>query len=417
MGTLCSTNGEGLLRSQCKTAAVHTCDDFGGQALGPDQSVTPGGQKDVVRDVHTLEAALAEHHLALRRFVCEWVDSQEQLLSLGTRRVIDARAASKSHASSNTDAFSLADGKKTCRKLPQMKDSDRKNLPEQELTPVVTNHEILAIPVESRDMSEQHESHDGDGPVKSRCRLEKGNTQAMWMVAASTQESWHARILKWQASITIFSNIDARLNRSFACPLLSRIESSSVFNTFCSLVIVVNAISMALAADYDMHNFQQPGNQTLQIIECVFVGIYTIELGMRMMVKKLAFFRMAWSWFDFIIVGVGWIEVASVYSASLTQVRLVRVLKMMKVMRVLRVMRSFREVRLLLNSLMGSVKPLFWTMLIITAMNFIFGIYFVQTIAMFRHDSWTEDGTGVGQLESEQIRTLLIPWTSVMQAM
>merc|ERR1719242_215303 len=141
-----------------------------------------------------------------------------------------------------------------------------------------------------------------------------------------------------------------------------------------------------------MDNFRQPTNKILVHIELVFIGIYTLELVVRIIARRLAFFLLPWSWFDIAIVGVGWLEVISSSSTSLTQVRLMRILKMMKVMRVLRVMRSLREVRLLLNSLMGSVKPLLWTIIIITGINFMFGICFVQSIAAFRHDSWKHGG-------------------------
>mmetsp|Transcript_1634 Transcript_1634/g.3086 ORF Transcript_1634/g.3086 Transcript_1634/m.3086 type:complete len:281 (-) Transcript_1634:53-895(-) len=90
---------------------------------------------------------------------------------------------------------------------------------------------------------------------------------------------------------------------------------------------------------------------------------------------------------------------------------------MLKVMRVFRVMRYLREVRLLLNSLMGSVKPLFWTVLIITAVNFMFGICFVQSIAAFRHDMWTSIDNRYGHLESEPLDTFYNSWGSVLQAM
>jgi hypothetical protein len=361
----------------------------------PSPPASGNHQMAAAQDVHPLDAALVEHNLALRKFVSEWIDSQEQLLSLGTRRVIDACAASSTHASSNADV-SAADGSNFCRKPMQTKP---RSLWSQKLSPVVANHETHEVAEEPMDMSEEQqeeqqlESHNGDGASTSATQHRSSRTRPKLQHSSS-------RI------------IDATENR-FDCPLIRRIESSSIFNTVCGLVIVLNAVTMAAAADYDMRHFQQPGNQVLKIVEVVFVAIYTVEIATRIVARKLAFFQVAWSWFDIIIVSVGWIEVASAYLPSFTQLRLLRILKMVKVMRVLRVMRSFREVRLLLNSLMGSVKPMFWTMLIITGMNFMFGIYFVQSLATFRHDSWK---TG-GRIDAEQLGVLVGPWNSVMQAM
>jgi len=171
--------------------------------------------------------------------------------------------------------------------------------------------------------------------------------------------------------------VNDRVNRHFDCPLVNRIEASKLFSSFCALVICVNAITMAVGADYEMTNFQQPANKTLVMIDMVFAVVYTVELVIRIIAQKLIFFTSAWSWFDVAIVCSGWVEIMSSSSSSLGQVRLLRILKMLKMTKVFRVMRSFREVRLLFNSLMGSVKPLFWTIMIITGMNFMFGICFV----------------------------------------
>merc|ERR1711974_99235 len=96
---------------------------------------------------------------------------------------------------------------------------------------------------------------------------------------------------------------------------------------------------------------------------------------------------------------------------------------MLKVMRVLRIMRGLREVRLLLNSLMGSVKPLIWTIVMIATINFMFGICFVQAAAGHRQDRWKDpsnlqrDGSIVESMETEEEKVLYQHWASVQEAM
>merc|ERR1712100_467791 len=92
-----------------------------------------------------------------------------------------------------------------------------------------------------------------------------------------------------------------------------------------------------------------------------------------------------------IIVLLGYVEVAaasqgSTSNANMSQLRILRVLKMLKVMRVVRLMRAFREVRLLLDSLLGSLRPLMWTILLMSAFLFMFAICFVQNVAAHLND-------------------------------
>jgi hypothetical protein len=230
---------------------------------------------------------------------------------------------------------------------------------------------------------------------------------------------------RWRASAFNFLNsgvgflesIIDMVNKRLEWPLMSRIEAHRLFSFSFGFLIFLNALSMAVAADYEIKNFQRPANKTIVRIELVFVVLYTIELVIRMLAHRLTFFMSSWSWFDIAIVCSGWFEMTSSSGTNLTQVRLMRVLKMLKVMRVLRVMRSLREVRLLLNSLMGSLKPLLWTVIIITGINFMFGICFVQSLAAFKNDLWKKGDKGAGQPESEQLETLYNSWDSMPQAM
>jgi len=412
MGAVCSTNGEDALHSQLKRATMPKCNDLHRPAPVVDTSA-PTGQEDIVLDVHSWEAALVEHHLALRRFVSEWMESQEQLLSLGTRNVIDG-AASSDHARSNTTASLAADGKGAYWTPMQKDDLLGSNPQKRRAAPLDADQEMIVVPHRSMDTPDSCQT--SNDQEMDRVRTVRSQLSMLSMDSEGEQV---ARTLQWLESVSLyFEGVDARLQRRFPCPLLSRIEKSSAFSTICGLIILLNALTMAVSADYEMSkSFQQGPSEALHIIELTFVGIYTLELVIRIMVKKIGFFCVTWNWFDFIIVSVGWIEVVSYYLPSLSHLRLLRMLKMMKVMRVLRVMRSLREVRLLLNSLMGSVKALFWTIVIITGMNFMFGIYFVQSLSETRYDNLEAAHGGKEALEPEQLEAVLSPWSSVMTAM
>lgn len=69
--------------------------------------------------------------------------------------------------------------------------------------------------------------------------------------------------------------------------------------------------------------------------------------------------------------------------ANMSYLRVVRLAKTLKLLRVIRLMRAFRELRMVLDSVMGSMKAMFWTLLLIAAILFMFSIAFVQASTEF----------------------------------
>merc|ERR1740138_1608490 len=63
---------------------------------------------------------------------------------------------------------------------------------------------------------------------------------------------------------------------------------------------------------------------------------------------------------------------------NLTFMRSFRVFKMAKVLRAVRAMRFIRDLRLMLNSIMGSFTSLFWSFVMLLFIYYIFSLIFVQ---------------------------------------
>merc|ERR1719362_1246191 len=372
--------------------------------------------------VCALEAALVDHNLALRRFICEWVERQEQLLS---QKTMMAPNPPGEHCVQGEGQLARLTNDDMAFAIPvppgrvAEKNGHHAGTLSDPISEQVHGH-VVAPLVEAEDMIKEPHTSERAADGSSQVATSKVTWhESMLPSPESPQLSRQAvqGVVQWSYSARDYLDNLSEMDICCDCLLINRLEESRVFDVICGLVIVLNAISMAVAADYEMQNFQQPTNEILVRIELAFVIVYTVELVIRITAKRLKFFFFPWSWFDLVIVAVGWMEVVSSSSTSLTQVRMMRILKMMKVMRVLRVMRSLREVRLLLNSLMGSVKPLLWTVFIITGINFMFGICFVQSIAALRHDIWNNGGGGDGQPEPEQLEMLYSAWGSVPQAM
>jgi len=116
-----------------------------------------------------------------------------------------------------------------------------------------------------------------------------------------------------------------------------------------------------------------------------------VELLLKLTVFRLRFFTAPdekyWNLFDTFLVITGIYEVIQdVLSngagggASITWIRVLRLLKMLKMLRVIRVMKFFRELRIMLLSIVGSLRILFWSIMMLGLIMYIFGICFLQAV-------------------------------------
>jgi hypothetical protein len=102
---------------------------------------------------------------------------------------------------------------------------------------------------------------------------------------------------------------------------------------------------------------------------------------------------MNWNTFDFLLVVFALVDdvVMAIVGHSdgetnLTFMRTLRVLKVAKVLRALRVMRYFSELRLILNSIVGSFLSLCWSMLTLSLIFYIFALCLVQGVSRYLAD-------------------------------
>lgn len=96
------------------------------------------------------------------------------------------------------------------------------------------------------------------------------------------------------------------------------------------------------------------------------------------------------------------------FSLNVSFMRVLRLMKMCKLLRMIRLMKAFRELRLILDSIMGSLKSMLWAIVLVLTVSFMFGIAFVQAALAFLQRDLGSDAT------QERLRT---HWGSVLTAM
>jgi len=129
-------------------------------------------------------------------------------------------------------------------------------------------------------------------------------------------------------------------------------------------------------------------------------AFYLMEILVRLFAQGLAFFigpDNLWNLFDVALIGSAVEEHISALkgddaTTNMSYLRVFRLVKTLKLLRVIRVLKAFRELRMVISSLLGSMKSMFWTIVLITSMTFMFGLCFVQGFTEFvgANSTWAE---------------------------
>ena len=100
-----------------------------------------------------------------------------------------------------------------------------------------------------------------------------------------------------------------------------------VFVNFIIAVILVNAVVLGLETSKGL---SEQTHALLLMLDQIALGIFVVELGLKLFVYRLSFFRQGWNVFDFVIVGIALLP-ASGPLAVLRALRILRVLRLVSV--------------------------------------------------------------------------------------
>jgi voltage-gated sodium channel len=169
--------------------------------------------------------------------------------------------------------------------------------------------------------------------------------------------------------------------------------NSQKFDNFIGMLIAINALTIGYQTDYMARNEIVVAPFGFVVVERIFLVFFFSELSLRLYVNKVKFFykgSVKWNWFDFLVVMSQLLEevmgsVARIFQGSsflenFKLMRLLRVLRLMRVLRVMRVLRLITELRTIVSSIVGSMKSLLWTVVLLVLMMYMVGIYFMQTV-------------------------------------
>lgn len=188
--------------------------------------------------------------------------------------------------------------------------------------------------------------------------------------------------------------------------------TSAKFDNCIGALIFLNAIVIGVQCDYGARYVTEDVPPIFNYFEKGFLFLFGSELCLRLYVYKHKFFlvknasALFWNVFDTLVVcsQVGEELMAIVAQGnqesemgSMRVMRIMRILRLMRILRVMRVLRLISELRTIVSSIVGSMKSLCWTVVLLLLMMYIVGVYFTQNLTTY----FVEKG-GIVELSEEE---------------
>jgi len=184
------------------------------------------------------------------------------------------------------------------------------------------------------------------------------------------------------------------------------IESGEA-NLIFGLMILINAFAIGIETDS-----RDPYGTDIfwDIVEYVFLFIFTVEMMLRMVRYKFKYFYDGWNVFDFVLVGSGGLSIGIMaalgdqgssdsFVGMLTTLRTVRLLRLC---RVLRLFRFFKELWILAQGIIQATRALGWVMVLLLMVLFICAIFMTRTLGQDPKTLREVEGNSCNYLDDEE---------------
>jgi voltage-gated sodium channel len=135
--------------------------------------------------------------------------------------------------------------------------------------------------------------------------------------------------------------------------LLLSIVESSLFQRLIIATILVNAVTLGLETSATV---MAAAGSFLHLVDKIALGIFVIEMLLKLAAYRLSYFRSGWNLFDFVIVGISVAPLLGM--AGMANLSVLRAFRILRVLRLLSVVPQMRSViQALLDALpgMGSI--------------------------------------------------------------
>lgn len=155
--------------------------------------------------------------------------------------------------------------------------------------------------------------------------------------------------------------------------------NSKWFQLTVMVIIVVNAIVLGLET---IPSVKETYGEALDIADSVCLGIFVVEIVLRIVARKGRFFLSPWNLFDVVVVAVSFVPVTGCVSS-------LRVVRLLKQFRAMRLVSSVKTMQVIVNAIFKSVPSLGYAGLLMLVTLYIYSVIGVNIYSDVSYDGQT----------------------------
>ena len=143
-----------------------------------------------------------------------------------------------------------------------------------------------------------------------------------------------------------------------------RFVEGALFQNFILAVIIINSILLGVMTYPKIMTVAGP---LLHLICNICVGIFTIEIILKLYVYGKNFFKSGWNNFDFIIVAISLVPTGGAFSSF-------RVFRILRALRALRLITQLEKLMVIVQAIIDSIPNVGWASVLLLIIFYIFSI-------------------------------------------
>lgn len=199
-------------------------------------------------------------------------------------------------------------------------------------------------------------------------------------------------------------------------PLAQRILQQPAFDAFFAFTVIANTVYIGFDVQHSI-NYPNSSEIGFHIGHYIFTLAFIVELAIRLAAQGLRFFCSEdWMWAaldTFIVISSLWDIVMDILyfwrdngvtqgfseMSSFKAFRIIRITRIVKAVRLMRIFRFIMALRMLITSIMHTLKSLFWAMVLLVLIMYAFAVLLAQVV----NDHMLEQATGMGVTETQAV--------------
>ncbi|CAE7807874.1 Cacna1h [Symbiodinium sp. CCMP2592] len=205
---------------------------------------------------------------------------------------------------------------------------------------------------------------------------------------------------------TKFSHLaaPARHTKDTCTSCIRKIVESSAFEGFFALVVISNAIFIGVDVQYVIEN-PGPKPASYRVAQYSYTALFVIELAFRMLAAGRSFCRgddWMWKVLDvFVVLTSLWEVLVDILQAiyeeqnglsaiqglqSVKSFRIIRLTRLVRTMQFIRVFQFVMALRMLVDSIISTLRSLFWALMLLTLVVYVFAVLFATAVNDYKRE-------------------------------